>query len=122
MPVFVGLVMDEDVRARHLLAEGLRRHGMQIVEAGSPAEALALAQFGRLQFVIVNADGEGGLCRELRASAVTATLPVVVLTSDVKRTGTVHVADGTVRIARPVAVDDLASTIVRMVPTMAALP
>ena len=88
MQIAVGLLLDPDPHGRQVVAEGLRRRGMQIVEADTAAEAFALAQFGRLQFVVANCDARAdaiGLCRDLRASSATATLLVLLLSSEARQ-------------------------------------
>ncbi|MEO6010672.1 MAG: response regulator [Vicinamibacteraceae bacterium] len=78
-----GLVVDDDPQVRFIFAEVLRNAGIRIMEAGSGAEAMALARLPDLAFVVTDiemSDGDGlDLCRDLRAS-ITARLPIVVVT------------------------------------------
>lgn len=85
MPI-MGLVVDDDPQIRSLLADFLRRRGMEVLEAKSGNEALALTQSVRPAFVVTDlemADGDGlELCRRLRGSVATAKIHIVVVSGD----------------------------------------
>ena len=114
MPVVVGLLLCEDRRERQALAGGLRRHEMQVVEAVSPTEALELAQFGHLQFVVADGgdrDGVLALCRHLRASPATTDLQIIVLDGDPTNGHAARVIEADAQLTKPVSAEEVASTI-----------
>ena len=121
MPIAVGLLMDHDARGRQVLADGLRRRGMQIIEACTATEAFELAQFGRLQFVVANSDTHAdaiNLCRELRASTATAALLILLLSSEAGQAEAVATAGANMLMATPVSAEAVAATINRMLPNL----
>ena len=77
----VGMLVDANAAARASVAQLLRAHGMQVIEAGSASEAFGLALFGRLHFVITLLAHVDGLelCRRLRSTLSTSALPVVLV-------------------------------------------
>jgi CheY-like chemotaxis protein len=85
MTLPVAMLVQHDADVRTPLASQLRHRGLQIVEASSAAEAYGIAEFGRVDVVIITqtvADREGlELGRRLRASPGTAPLPLVLLRS-----------------------------------------
>ena len=81
MKTIVGMLVSHSAVARKPMAQLLRSHGVQVVEAGSTAEAYGLALFGQLHCVILNLDDADGLelCRLFRTTPVTSALPVVLV-------------------------------------------
>jgi DNA-binding response OmpR family regulator len=78
------LLVDDDAMLRSSLAEQLEQDdGFVPVEAGSCAEARALAEGGLYEFMILDVglpDGDGrDLCREFRAQGITC--PIILLTA-----------------------------------------
>ena len=78
------LLVDDDAMLRSSLAEQLEQDdGFAPVQAGSCAEARALAKDGLYEFMILDVglpDGDGrDLCREFRAEGVTC--PIIILTA-----------------------------------------
>lgn len=84
------LVADDSAPLRTLVAITLRSQGWQVHQAATPAEALAIAQRERPDAILLDVVFEGEIedgymvCRSLKASPVTASIPVVILTA---RTG-----------------------------------
>jgi len=93
----VGLVVDDDPQVRAFLAETLRRGGMQIFVAESASEALTLAQTIEPSFVVTDVEMPGmnglELCRQLRRSAATEKL-IIVLVSGATTQGDAATAAG----------------------------
>ena len=93
----VGLVVDDDPHVRAFLAETLRRGGMQIFVAESASEALTLAQAIEPSFVVTDVEMPGmnglELCRQLRRSAATEKL-IIVLVSGATTQGDAATAAG----------------------------
>jgi CheY-like chemotaxis protein len=83
------MLVVEDAAARRPLAQWLRDHGLQVVEAGSTAEAVGLALFGRLDCVIAQlGNGDGlRLSSRLRNTPATVALPVVLVDDGTAVTG-----------------------------------
>ena len=107
MTTIVGMLVRHSAAARKPMAQVLRSHGVQVVEAGSAAEAYGLALFGQLHCVILDLGDADGLelCHRFRSTPVTSALPVVLV---VHGTG---VADSDVRAAGVSAVLSAQQTI-----------
>ncbi len=79
------LLIDDDMRLSAMVGDYLRSHGYQISSAPSLAagrEMLARQAFDALILDLMLPDGDGlDLCRELRASPRTRTLPVLMLSA-----------------------------------------
>ena len=79
------LLIDDDMRLSAMVGDYLRSHGYQISSAPSLAagrEMLARQAFDALILDLILPDGDGlDLCRELRASPRTRTLPVLMLSA-----------------------------------------
>ena len=73
------LVVDDAPSNRYALARGLRAEGFQTREAGTGAEALALAPEVSAVVLDVHLPDVNGLdvCRQLRARSDTAAMPIV---------------------------------------------
>jgi CheY-like chemotaxis protein len=81
MTTIVGMLVSHSAAARKPMAQLLRSHGVQVVEAGSAEEAHGLALFGQLHCVIIDlGDADGlDLCHRFRGTAVTSALPLVLV-------------------------------------------
>ncbi len=77
------LVVDDTPAARYALARGLRQQGFQVVEASDGEEALRLAPLCSAVLLDVRLPDILGpdVCRLLRQSPSTATIPVVHVSS-----------------------------------------
>ena len=79
------LLIDDDARLSHMVAEYLRGSGFDVETAGSLAqgrECLAGRSFDALVLDLMLPDGDGlELCRELRAQPRTRQLPLLMLTA-----------------------------------------
>src|SRR4051812_3421124 len=73
------LIVDDAEANRYALARGLRNEGFITVEASTGGQALAMAPGAAAVVLDVNLPDIQGteVCRQLRAQAATATLPVV---------------------------------------------
>lgn len=116
----LGLVVDDDAQVRLVLAEALRRGGMQVLEATSGTEAFSVAQVSRLAFVVTDLEmPDGGgleLCRQLRAGGLTAHLPIVVVSGNAASQGDDAVAAGCdVVLPKPCSPAELVATIRRLI-------
>lgn len=78
------LLVDDDPALRELVARGLRQAGASVVEAGSVAEALELAD-GTPDLVLLDLDLPDGsgidVTRALRGLEATRVTPIVMFTS-----------------------------------------
>ena len=121
----VGMLVDADPVARAPIAQQLRAHGMQVIEAGSVAEAFGLALFGRLHFVITLLRGLHGLelCRRLRSTPATSALPVVLVKDvDSVNDDELHAAGATVVLPAHRSGDDILDAIHRVITSPSRLP
>ncbi len=79
------LLIDDDARLSAMVGDYLRHAGFEVTTAGSLAagrERLASESFDALLLDLMLPDGDGlDLCRELRASARTRALPLLMLTA-----------------------------------------
>lgn len=79
------LLIDDDVRLSAMIGDYLRSHGYQVASAPSLAagrEALARQACDALVLDLMLPDGDGlDLCRELRASPRTRSLPILMLSA-----------------------------------------
>lgn len=79
------LIIDDDLRLSAMVSDYLRSHGYQVSSAPSLAagrEVLARQTFDALVLDLMLPDGDGlDLCRELRASSRTRTLPMLMLSA-----------------------------------------
>jgi diguanylate cyclase (GGDEF)-like protein len=79
------LVIDDDPLIRHIVASCLAQNSYEIVEAGSGAEGLAQAKAARPDLVLLDImmpDVDGyAVCSRLRENAMTANVPVIMLTA-----------------------------------------
>ena len=79
------LLIDDDARLSTMVGDYLGQAGFEVVLAGSLAagrERLANESFDALVLDLMLPDGDGlDLCRELRASPRTRTLPLLMLTA-----------------------------------------
>ena len=73
------LVVDDAPATRYALARGLRAEGFETVEAGTGAEALAIADSVSAMVLDVHLPDINGVevCRQLRARPSTARMPIV---------------------------------------------
>lgn len=83
------LVVDDSATIRTQLASALEKHGFLVVEAGDGLQGLQAARTNELNMVIldVNMPMLGGLemLERLRSEPKTATLPVLMLTTEVQK-------------------------------------
>lgn len=81
-PAVLALLVEDDPRLAALTSEYLRRHGVQVVQAGDVATALAEARLTRFDIVLLDLMLPGGsgldVCRELRARS---DVPILILTA-----------------------------------------
>ena len=115
----VGLVVDDDIELRLLLAQSLRRGGLRVLEAGSGREALRLAQTAAPDFVVTDIGMPGldgvELCRRLRQLPATSKVPIVVVTGSAVTQGDEATAAGCdVVLAKPCSGALLLATIQRL--------
>jgi DNA-binding response OmpR family regulator len=79
------LLIDDDLRLSTMVADYLKGHGYQVSTApslGAGREALARKAFDALVLDLMLPDGDGlDLCKELRASARTRSLPLLMLSA-----------------------------------------
>ncbi len=79
------LLIDDDARLSAMVGDYLRHSGFDVATAGSLAagrERLASESFDALLLDLMLPDGDGlDLCRELRASSRTRSLPLLMLTA-----------------------------------------
>jgi CheY-like chemotaxis protein len=112
------MLVDADAAARAPIAQRLRAHGMQVIEAGSVAEAFGLALFGRLHFVVTLLHGAHGLelCRRLRSTPATSALPVVLVNDGhAVNDDELHAAGATVVLPAQRSGDDILAAIHRAI-------
>ena len=79
------LLIDDDLRLSTMVADYLKGHGYQVATApslGAGREALARQNFDALVLDLMLPDGDGlDLCKELRASPRTRSLPLLMLSA-----------------------------------------
>ncbi len=79
------LVVDDDREIRQLVSQFLTRHGYRVTPARDGAEMLRVLETGKVDLIVLDLmmPGEDGLalCRRLRASPATQSLPIVMLTA-----------------------------------------
>jgi DNA-binding response OmpR family regulator len=119
------LVVDDAQSHRYALARGLRAHGFSTLEAATGSEALEMAPQAAAVVLDVNLPDIHGLevCRQLRAQAETADMPIVHV-SAVFVTGYHRAMGGHAGaddyLVSPVDPKGLASTLERLIATRAA--
>lgn len=79
------LVVDDEPAVVNMLAEGLRRHGYEVITAGGGVEALRLARQELPDLILLDVlmpDKDGfAVLAELKADETTRTIPVVMLSA-----------------------------------------
>lgn len=94
----VGLVVDDEPLIRAVFSEALRRVGIQVHEAATGCDALALAQATTPDFVITDIqmpEGDGiELCRTLRSDPALSRVRIVVISGMAAAQGAAAVAAG----------------------------
>ncbi|MEU8656871.1 response regulator transcription factor [Actinoplanes philippinensis] len=83
------LIADDEVDHRELLTIALHRLGYDVVTAADSAGALARLADGGIDAALIDVRMPGGsgieLCRQIRGSAETELLPIMVISADVHR-------------------------------------
>ncbi len=115
------LVVDDDANIRRLLAGYLLRAGYQVLEAGDGAEAVEVVKRERPGLVLmdIRMPGMDGITalQELRGSAETQDVPVVIMTASPGALEEGESAVGTLGVSgllsKPFTAEDLAEAILR---------